>query len=271
MSKKPVIILGTSLFVIVFTAALLIVNKEAFDNANTKPDIASASKQQQKSTSVASSQNRNQEYEKTIMPASMDPFASNDPDQQARYDKLTNNSDYPTPESRLLEISARRPAQRLTQSQLMEALEMPTAWEQLQDVPEGLNLTSEERYDGREFIQFYPNKIESLVAGDTMEIPIWQLNETYEMKVERVEVHNDGSVSWKGRLINFEKENQVSITKGETLTVAGITTPSGQYVLQAHGDKGWIASSDTLFKYDPDETDMVFPEDQPMASTQHTE
>src|SRR5690606_11412827 len=151
------------------------------------------------------------------------------------------NPDYPTFASRFDEIRARRDGLHLDPEALLAAMHQPTAWTVDESQAEGLPLTDEERHDGREFIRFSPLKVETLVPGDVMEIPIWQANANYRMQVDRVEAHGDGNVTWYGHLKEFERDNQVTITRGESLTYGGITTPDALYVLEARGEKGWIA------------------------------
>ncbi len=158
------------------------------------------------------------------------------------------NPDYPTFASRFDEIRARRDGLHLDPEALLAAMHQPTAWTVDESQAEGLPLTDEERHDGREFIRFSPLKVETLVPGDVIEIPIWQANANYRMQVDRVEAHGDGNVTWYGHLKEFERDNQVTITRGESLTYGGITTPDALYVLEARGEKGWIADSGTLFK-----------------------
>src|SRR5690606_32926926 len=84
------------------------------------------------------------------------------------------NPDYPTFASRFDEIRARRDGLHLDPEALLAAMHQPTAWTVDESQAEGLPLTDEERHDGREFIRFSPLKVETLVPGDVMEIPIWQ-------------------------------------------------------------------------------------------------
>ena len=60
---------------------------------------------------------------------------------------------------------------------------------------------------------------------------------------------DESRITWKWHIEGYDGEKyHVSFTKGETLTVGGIDTPDGHYVVQAHGNKGWVASSGLLFK-----------------------
>lgn len=169
-----------------------------------------------------------------------------DPAIAARYD--STNPDYPTLAMRMMEMSARRAGQSFEPAAVVEAVSKDSAWETDASIADALPLTPEEQADGREFIRFDPLKVESLVAGDEMEVQIMQTNASYRMTVDRVQANDDGTVTWHGRLNDFATDNQVSFTRAKTLTYGGIYTPAGQFVLEARDDKGWIASGATLFK-----------------------
>lgn len=180
-------------------------------------------------------------------------------DLQARYAEVSNNPDYPQLEARLEAMQERRPGRSFDPQKVLAAMARTEAWERVETHPDDLPLTPEQKYDGREFIRFDPLRIETLMPGDTLEIPVWQLGTHFEMRVDYAETHKNGSATWHGHLENYNETHRVVITVGEGLSLAGIDTPSGHYVLQAHGESGWIASSETLFKRNEDETDMVIP------------
>src|SRR5690606_37874664 len=115
--------------------------------------------------------------------------------------------------------------------------------------------------DGREFVKVDQMKIETLVPGDTLELPVSFESGSMEMIVDNVEVSETGEVTWFGRIKDYEQENQVSITQGETVTIGGITTPNGEYMIESRADAGWIIPTGTLFN-PVDEDDRVYPEEQ---------
>jgi hypothetical protein len=158
------------------------------------------------------------------------------------------NPDYPEFSMRMDEVIARRDGQPVDVAAIKAALQQTSAWQDDDSVAEELDLEPEERFDGRVFIRFNPMKLESLVAGDSMEIPLTQLQRTFTFMVDSVEVHDNESVSWNGHLTELDEDNQVSFTQGNTLTYAGITTPAGLFVLQTDSGKGWIAEASSLFK-----------------------
>jgi hypothetical protein len=95
-----------------------------------------------------------------------------------------------------------------------------------------------------------------------VKVTIDETGEDYNVTVDRVEKHDYNSISWYGHIEGADGQTySVSFTRGETLTVGGLDTPEGHYVLQAHGNNGWIASSALLFKIDPNVDDAIYPHD----------
>lgn len=158
------------------------------------------------------------------------------------------NPYYATFGDRLQEVLARRDGQTVDAKKLWAALQEKAAWKPLEGSPDQLPLTAEQRSDGREFISIDPLKIESLVPGDHLEVPIAQANQTYNVVIDHVRSTDGQSMTWSGHIEELSQDNQVTITRGNGLIVGGITTPQGLYALQAHGSQGWIATSATLFK-----------------------
>jgi hypothetical protein len=178
---------------------------------------------------------------------------------QEKYARISDNPDYPQLQTRLDAMQKRHPGRAFEPEQVVEAMAQAEAWARIDNPPEDLPLTPADKFDGREYIRFNPRRIETLMPGDTLEIPIWQLGVRYKMRIDYTETHENGSVTWHGHLENFDEPHRVAITVGNGLSLGGIETPSGHYVLQAHGESGWIASSETLFKRNEHETDMVIP------------
>jgi hypothetical protein len=178
---------------------------------------------------------------------------------QERYAQVSDNPDYPRLQARLDAMRKRHPNRSFDPERVVETMAQSEAWTRVDTPPEGLPLTPEEKFDGREFIRFNPQRVETLMPGDTLEIPVWQLGTRYKMRVDHAEIHPNGSVTWHGHLENFNEPHRVILTVGDGLSLGGIETPNGHYVLQANGEAGWIASSETLFKRNEHETDMVIP------------
>lgn len=169
------------------------------------------------------------------------------------------SSEY-TLNERLSEMQKRRPEQQFDSALVAAAVQRPSAWAPAEEVPEDLPLQPEEFTDGRQFIELDSLKIETLMPGDDVKIAIEETGQEYTVSVDRVEKHDYNSISWYGSIQGADGNTySVSFTRGEKLTVGGLDTPEGHYVLQAHGNKGWIASSGLLFKIDPNVEDAIYP------------
>lgn len=166
-------------------------------------------------------------------------------------------------EERLDVMQQRRPERNFDLVEVAAALKRENAWLPAEEVPDNLPLEPEEFTDGRQFIQLDSMKIETLVPGDEVKVLIEETGQEYVVTMDKVEKHDYDSISWHGHIDGSDGQTySVSFTRGKALTVGGLDTPEGHYVLQAHGDNGWLASSALLFKIaDPDVSDAVDPRD----------
>ncbi len=163
-------------------------------------------------------------------------------------------------EERLTAMQERRPNQHFDPVAVEAAMTRQNAWAPAEEVPEDLPLQPEEFTDGRQFIALDSLKIETLMPGDDVKVTIEETGQDYSVAVDRVEKHDYNSISWYGHIEGADGQTySVSFTRGEKLTVGGLDTPEGHYVLQAHGNNGWIASSALLFKIDPKVDDAIYP------------
>ncbi|GAA3978183.1 hypothetical protein [Allohahella marinimesophila] len=183
------------------------------------------------------------------------------PAQESQYQALNTNSDYPSLETRMLEMQARRSGKVFDPETVLRALAQEHPWQESAEVSDQLDLTPEQLYDGREFVKVDQMKIETLVPGDTLELPVSFESGSMEMVVDNVEVSDTGEVTWFGRIKDYEEENQVAITQGTTVTIGGITTPNGEYMIESRAAAGWIVPTGTLFN-PVDEDDRIYPPEQ---------
>ncbi|WP_054112862.1 hypothetical protein [Marinagarivorans algicola] len=184
------------------------------------------------------------------------------PEMHKRYLSVSSNPDFPQLTDRLDRMRLQRPNQVFDAESVLKVLEQPSAWTETDDVPNNMQLNDEDKNDGREFIHFNPLKIEALMPGDTLIIPVAQLQEEFVMIVDSIR-YDETSLTWEGHIeTNGSERYDVLITQSEKLTIAGINTSTGHYVLQAHDGVGWIASSQTLFKQEFSETDAVLPSEE---------
>lgn len=176
----------------------------------------------------------------------------------------SNDDQTITPElqERIAAMYQRRPAQQFSNTEVVAAVNRTTSWTPATEIPRELPLKPEEFTDGRQFIELDSLKIETLMPGDRISIQVDKNAKDYQVTIDRIEKHDYNSISWYGHIQGDDGQKyNVSFTRGEQLTVGGLDTPEGHYVLQGHGDKGWIASSQLLFKADTSVSDAIHPAD----------
>lgn len=169
-----------------------------------------------------------------------------------------------TPElqERIAAMQQRRPNQQFSNNEVAAAVNRTTSWTPTEEIPRELPLQPEEFTDGRQFIELDSLKIETLMPGDEVNVRVDENANDYKVTIDRIEKHDYNSISWYGHIQGDDGQKySVSFTRGEQLTVGGLDTPDGHYVLQGHGDKGWIASSQLLFKADTSVSDAIHPSD----------
>lgn len=164
---------------------------------------------------------------------------------------------------RLEVMQLRRPERSYDLDEIAAALKRETVWAPADEVPDNLPLEPDELTDGRQFIQLDSLKVETLEPGDAVKVYIEETGQEYLVTMDSVEKHDYDSISWYGHIDGADGQTySVSFTRGKTLTVGGLDTPDGHYVLQAHGNNGWLASSSLLFKIaDPNVSDAIDPRD----------
>ena len=174
-------------------------------------------------------------------------------------------------QDRLTAMQARRPDQHFNSEDVAAAAKRTTTWTATETIHRELPLAEEEFNDGRQFIELDSLKIETLMPGDQVSVRVDEKSNEYKVTIDRIEKHDYNSISWYGHIEGDDGQRyQVSFTRGENLTVGGMDTPDGHFVIQAHGNKGWVASSQLLFKQDTSVTDAIHPADvDPNYQTQH--
>lgn len=178
---------------------------------------------------------------------------------QQRYQAVSDNSQYPDIQSRQNALRQQNSAPQITDEELIDLLSERNAWRTAAEVPANLPLTAEEKNDGREFIELNPQRLRVLLPGDELQLPISGAAD-YTLVIDRIEYQANNSTTWHGHLKNTDEPMYASLTQGEGISLGGFDTPHGHYVIQANDGKGWVASSSTLFKPNPDHpTDIVIP------------
>lgn len=171
------------------------------------------------------------------------------------------NLDVTSARYRLQKIHERSPDSSITEEQILAVMEKPFIWKQLDKVPENLPLSEEKIRDGREFISLDSLKLETLVIGDTVELPLAQTGRTYFMKVEGVQDMGDGNTTWSGQLSDSGAGyHHVSFTRGASgVTVGGINSPDGHFTVEGRGDTGWVVLS-RVDAVNREEGDAIIPD-----------
>lgn len=178
---------------------------------------------------------------------------------EQRYQSLAQNKRLPNLQSRLMELHELYPYREFSPEEVVDLMAEPTAWQAATSIPDELPLTDAQRTDGREFIELSPERLEVLLPGDSFELPLERLGLHLQMQVDSREALPDGGFTLHGRILGASELLRVTITQRGSLSLAGIDTPQGHVVMQANDGQGWIAASDTLFKQDPNNTDMILP------------
>ncbi len=178
---------------------------------------------------------------------------------QQRYQAIASEQ-YPDLETRQATMRQHHPNLPIDADELVDLLSEPAAWRSLSQTPEHLPLTTEEKNDGREFIEINTKRWAALLPGDEIELPVTRAGARYTVIIDGIEKQSNDSMTWHGHLKNIDGPMLVSLTQGNGISLGGFDTPNGHYVIQVNDSQGWIASSSTLFKPNPDHpTDIVIP------------
>lgn len=165
-----------------------------------------------------------------------------------------SNPNFTSFKDRVTEVEARRNGRHVDPQQLWDAAQQPNAWKPLSGAPDSLNLSDVDKNDGRKFIELSPLKLESLVAGDTLDIDLGDASKSLKVNIDGARSEDEGkNVTWTGDSIDPNSPYHLTITKGDSLVVGGISTPDGLYEIEIHDGKGWIVSNATLFRKGTDE------------------
>lgn len=174
------------------------------------------------------------------------------------YETHNDNLAYPSLPLRQAEILMRRERYQLDSQDILDLMAKDYAWEAADsgDLTRhaGLN-TGRERLP----IQLDPRRLEVLVSGDRVRLPIPAEKMSVEMLVEEVFITDEGGLTFDGRLTDFEESHRVTLTSGQQLVLGGISTPFGYYVVQSMEGEGWIAQAGELSQQAPGQPDAVVP------------
>ncbi|MET0355809.1 MAG: hypothetical protein ABW044_03470 [Cellvibrio sp.] len=179
-----------------------------------------------------------------------------------RYKAVSDNSRLPRLEQRMEELNQLYPERKFSPDEVVDLLAQRNAWSGASQVPENLPITDKQRKDGRAFIELNPERLQILVPGDSIELPLEKLGMRIQVQMDSREALPDGGFTLHGHVLGSDELMRVTITQGPGLSLVGVDTPQGHVVMQANDTHGWVASSETLFKQDPLKTDAVLPIDE---------
>ena len=169
---------------------------------------------------------------------------------EERYRLSSNNDIFPTLASRLEAIEARRPDLEITPEQVVLAIEKDHAWTPKTSKDPGIfseKLSDQQIYDGREFIDFDPLKVETLMPGDHLDFTLDSAAVNFDVEIDDVKDFGDGNLMWIGTIENGGDQGFVTITQSSEVTLASVVIENADYELQSFGQDGWIADSRTMF------------------------
>jgi hypothetical protein len=85
--------------------------------------------------------------------------------------------------------------------------------------------------------------LEDLGAGDLLTLPIPDIG-SLDVEIERVAEPSEGITVLQGHLADPEETWPVSLTRGPGLVLANVATPTGTWIAEFSGGRGWIAQDD---------------------------
>lgn len=251
MNKFFVIMLGVAVLAVIYFTTRPETGQEAVSKNELSAESVVASGKIARNTPVALVEDQ---PSRKVMPDKNDI--------EARYKAVSDNAQMPSLEQRITELKNLYPYREFSADEVLDLLGEPNAWQSSAEIPDNLPLTQAQHKDGRTFIELNPERFQVLLPGDTIELPLEQLGMNLQMQVDSREALANGGFTLHGHLLGSDELMRVTITQGPGLSVAGIDTPQGHVVMQANDTNGWIASSETLFKQNPDTTDVLLPTDE---------
>ena len=138
-------------------------------------------------------------------------------DLSSAYEEVDSNPRKALLKHRVTAMQQRWPGKTFDEKEVAAAIARPSAWKPASKLPKFLPLKPEEFHDGRQFIEFDPIKLETMMPGDEMTVMIEDMGTAYQVGIDRVEVHGSQRVSWFGHLVGLEQDYRVSFTRGEII------------------------------------------------------
>ena len=110
-------------------------------------------------------------------------------------------------------------------------------------------------------LKFNRQQAKKLNIGDKVSLSIPQTGQAYDMKIQQVNQHQNGTRTLTAEITNTPVPYSVILTEGSATTFATINTPEGTFSLDANGDEAWlIAQLDLDQLIDPNLLDYQIPD-----------
>lgn len=181
---------------------------------------------------------------------------------EQRYQAISGNERLSRLEQRMEELHQFYPERKFSADEVVDLLAQRNAWSGASGTPENLPLTARQRDDGRTFVELNPERLQVLVPGDSIELPLEKLGMNLQVRMDSREPLPNGGFTLHGHVLGSDELMRVTISQSPGLSLVGVDTPQGHVVMQANDTHGWVASSETLFKQNPLKTDVVLPTDE---------
>ncbi|MFT6437094.1 MAG: hypothetical protein ACJAVI_005168 [Candidatus Azotimanducaceae bacterium] len=110
-------------------------------------------------------------------------------------------------------------------------------------------------------LKFNHQQIKKLNVGDQVSLSIPQTGQAFDMQVQRVTKHQNGTRTLIAEITNTPVPYSVVVTEGSTTTFATVNTPEGTFSLDAAGDEAWLVAQLELDQLiDPNLLDYQIPD-----------
>lgn len=110
-------------------------------------------------------------------------------------------------------------------------------------------------------LKFNHQQVKTLNIGDHLSLSIPQTGQAYDIEIQRVTKHQNGTRTLTAEITNTPMPYRVVVTEGPKTTFATINTPEGTFSLDAAGEEAWLVSQQDLDRLiDPNFLDYQIPD-----------
>lgn len=142
--------------------------------------------------------------------------------------------------------------------EIAETRPQPMLWQELGNDEDLSYVKIDENIQGARKIKMDVELLKKVVPGDQLQLPMLGGNE-YTVNVEKVK-ESKNNTHVRGHINIAGDSYLATMTQGEKLTFATVSTPNGTYDVQLVDGKGWVYNSDQLNAHiDTTKTDVLLP------------